>query len=191
MRLGLFGGAFDPPHLAHVLLAQAGLDQLALDELRIFPTGSAWHKARDLTPAHHRLEMARIAFAAVPRTVVDDREMRRTGPTYTIDTVRELTSEHPGAQLFLLMGEDQAAAFTTWRDWQAILALATPCVAARPHVSATQFMPPAGWIRLEWPSRTESATDIRARLARGNDVSALVPPGVARYIASHHLYPPT
>ena len=103
-RVGVFGGAFDPPHIAHVALARAAVEQLQLDELRIFPTGQAWHKAQTLSAPEHRLAMARIAFADVPRAVIDDRELRRPGPTYTIDTLRELMAERPQAQLFLASG---------------------------------------------------------------------------------------
>lgn len=192
-RLGVFGGAFDPPHIAHVALASAAAAQLGLDELRIFPTGQAWHKARGLTPAAHRLAMARIAFGGLPRTVIDDRELKRSGPTYTVDTLAELRAEHPGAELFLLMGEDQALAFTRWHDWQRILQLATLCVAARPDVrpeGAARLPDEARTVDLALPPMPESATDVRQRLARGEDVSQLVPPGVASYIDSHHLYPP-
>ncbi len=109
-RVGMFGGAFDPPHLAHVALARAAIEQLGLDELRVFPTGMAWHKSRALTPGPHRLEMARLAFAEVPRAIIDPREVRRDGPTYTIDTLRELQRELPQAQLVLVIGADQAEA---------------------------------------------------------------------------------
>ena len=101
----MFGGAFDPPHVAHVALAQAAVEQLQLDQLRIFPTGQAWHKAPPLTASkEHRLALAGVAFGGLPRTVIDDRELRRPGPTYTIDTLRELKAEYPDAQLFLVMG---------------------------------------------------------------------------------------
>ena len=128
-RVGMFGGAFDPPHRAHRVLAQAAVQQLALDRLYVFPTGNAWHKDRGLTPAEHRLAMARLAFAGLDAVQVDDRELRRSGPTYSIDTLRELQAEHPGAQLHLLMGEDQAAGFTRWHAWQEIGALVGPAVA--------------------------------------------------------------
>ena len=98
-KVGLFGGSFDPPHVAHVALAEAALGQLGLDELRILPTGQAWHKSRALTAAEHRLAMARLAFGHLPGAVVDDRELLRAGATYTIDTLRELAAEQPGAQL--------------------------------------------------------------------------------------------
>jgi nicotinate-nucleotide adenylyltransferase len=193
-RVGMFGGAFDPPHLAHVALAQAAVEQLQLDELRIFPTGQAWHKSQALSAPEHRLAMARLAFASVPRTVIDERELRRTGPTYTIDTLRELRSERPGAQLFLVMGEDQSASLTRWREWEAIVQLAVICVAARPSLAGgqpLQTLPAQARSRLlSLPAMPDSATEVRARVGRGGDIAHLVPPGVARYIESNHLYRP-
>jgi nicotinate-nucleotide adenylyltransferase len=187
----VFGGAFDPPHVAHVALARAALEQLRLDELRIFPTGDAWHKERTLTAPAHRLAMARIAFSELPRTVIDDRELRRVGPTYTVDTLRELQAEHPRAELFLVMGEDQASSFERWREWQAILGMAVLCVASRPHAMRTQGPSPS-WpervMPISLPAMPESATEVRARLIQERDVTGLVPSGVASYIESQHLY---
>ena len=194
-RLGVFGGAFDPPHVAHVALAEAALEQLELDQLRIFPTGQAWHKNQALTAPEHRLAMARIAFAGLPRTVIDDRELRRPGATYTIDTLRELKIEHPQAQLFLVMGEDQAVSLTRWHEWEAVLELAVICMAARP-LSGTPAETAPGlpaqaklWL-LRLPSMPDSATEVRGRVAQGEGIAHLVPPGVARYIDHHHLYRP-
>ncbi|MFZ3121658.1 MAG: nicotinate (nicotinamide) nucleotide adenylyltransferase [Variovorax sp.] len=201
VRLGVFGGAFDPPHRTHVALVEAALMQLQLDELRIFPTGDAWHKTRTLSPATDRLAMAELAFGGMARVVVDPREVRRAGPTYTLDTLRELKREFPQAQPVLIMGSDQAAALPTWHGWQEILAIAIVSIAerlesARSDGSATRFDPrtlpglPAGarFETLELPPVDTSATDIRARVARGEDIAALVPPAVARYIDQHHLY---
>ncbi|WP_395685058.1 nicotinate-nucleotide adenylyltransferase [Caenimonas koreensis] len=191
-RIGVFGGAFDPPHVAHVALARAAVSQLALDELRIFPTGQAWHKSNQLTPPDDRLAMAQIAFGGLARTVVDDRELRRPGATYTIDTLRELVAQHPHAQIFLVMGQDQAVAFTSWREWQAILAMATLAVAARPSAIAAHDHPglpaQARVQPLALPAMPDSATHIRQLVARGEGIAELVPQGVASYIASHHLY---
>lgn len=187
-RLGVFGGAFDPPHKAHRALAQAAVQQLQLDELRVFPTGQAWHKDRALTPAQHRLAMAQLAFGDLPKVVLDARELQRTGPTYTVDTLRELRAEHPRAELFLVMGEDQAAAFTSWREWQAIAALATLCVAQRPQAEPAPRPQQVRVRRLNMPLMDESATDIRDRLMSGQDIAHLVPAGVASYIDQHHLY---
>jgi nicotinate-nucleotide adenylyltransferase len=193
-RLGVFGGAFDPPHLAHVALARAAVDQLDLHQLRVFPTGRAWHKPLALSAPEHRLAMTQLAFADLPRTVVDDRELRRPGPTYTIDTLRELQAEQPMAQLFLVMGEDQAVSLTRWREWEAILDLAVICMAARPAArlagSDPQLqLPPQARLRLlELAPMPESATQVRDRTAAGAGIAHLVAPAVARYIERHHLY---
>ena len=87
-RIGVFGGAFDPPHLAHMALVKTAVADLQLDELRVIPTGQAWHKPRALSPAHHRLAMAQLAFADLPNVLVDPRETQRVGPSYTVDTLR-------------------------------------------------------------------------------------------------------
>lgn len=197
-RVGVFGGAFDPPHVAHVALARAALEQLALDELRVLPTGQAWHRARATTASAHRLAMARIAFGDLPRTVIDERELRRPGPTYTIDTLRELKAEQPDALLFLVMGEDQVASFTRWHEWQAIPQLATICVAARAARPEHAVAPDLGErlpaqtpvVLLRLPSMPESATEVRQRVAAGEGIAHLVPAGVARYIDEHSLYQP-
>jgi nicotinate-nucleotide adenylyltransferase len=196
-RLGLFGGAFDPPHNAHVTLATAAVAQLGLDQLRIFPTGQAWHKSRGLSPPEQRLAMARLAFGDLPATVVDDREIRRAGPTYTVDTLRELHAEFPQVRLVLVMGADQANALTSWHEWEEILRLAIISIADRAP-AAGQTAPPAPWTRLpgtrleplSLPLLDVSATRIRAQAAIGGDIGALVPAPVARYIEQHHLYQP-
>ena len=193
-RLGVFGGAFDPPHVAHVALAQAALEQLQLDQLRIFPTGQAWHKPRAMSAPEHRLAMTRLAFGQLPRTVIDERELHRPGPTYTIDTLRELKAEYPAAQLFLVMGEDQAVSLTRWHEWEAILDLAAICMAARASAqtsagAAQPALPAQAQVRLlQLPNMPESATEVRERAAAGTGFAHLVPPAVASYIDQHRLY---
>ncbi|MEJ7932160.1 nicotinate-nucleotide adenylyltransferase [Ramlibacter sp. AN1015] len=193
-RIGMFGGAFDPPHLAHVALARAAVEQLALDELRVFPTGQAWHKARALSANADRLAMSRIAFADVPRTVVDARELERSGPTYTVDTLRELRREHPQAELLLVIGADQAESLHLWHDSAEIARLATIAIAerARPAMAPVPFdasqVPGGHWRPVELPPMPVSATEIRARVARAEGIAHLVPDGVARYIDQNHLY---
>lgn len=193
-RLGVFGGAFDPPHLAHRALAEAALRQLELDQLRILPTGQAWHKTRPLNPAHHRLAMARLAFGDLPKVVIDERELVRAGPTFTVDTLLELQKEHPQAEFFLCMGLDQAQALTTWHHWEQVLSLATICVADRDLESGetNHFDPPVHlkhrFISLVMPRLAISATDIRARCAKGKKIDAVVNPAVAGYIDDHQLY---
>lgn len=184
----MFGGAFDPPHAAHVALARAAVEQLALDQLRIFPTGQAWHKQRVLSAAAHRVAMAQLAFGDLPGVAVDGRETLRAGATYTVDTLRELRTEHPAAELFLLMGEDQAAAFATWHDWAAIAAMATLAIARRPGAGHEALPAGVRAVRLDMPEMNLSATAIRQGLTEGRAVSGLVPAPVASYIDRHHLY---
>ena len=193
-RIGIFGGAFDPPHAAHLALVRSALTDLKVDELRIIPTGHAWHKARPLTASQHRLAMARLAFADMPGVLVDDCETRREGPSYTVDTLRELRTQWPAAELFLLMGEDQARALPTWRAWQEILQLAIIYVADRGdwNRSKPRFIAPklyeSRFKQLKMPHLPVSATDIRTRIATHQSLGDLVFESVARYIDHHHLY---
>lgn len=183
------GGAFDPPHLAHRALAESALRDLRLNELRIFPTGEAWHKSAVLSPAADRLAMARLAFANLPGVVVDDAELRRTGPTYTLDTLRALRQARPLARLFLVIGADQARSFERWHGWQDILQLATLAVAERESKTGQWHNSAWGPVEhLDMPLFDLSATDIRHRSRSGLPIDTLVPTGVGDYIAQHGLY---
>lgn len=193
-RIGVFGGAFDPPHLAHLALLQSAMSELGLDALHVIPTGQAWHKTRTLTPPEHRLAMVELAFAWWPNVVVDAQELKRSGPSYTVDTLRGLALTEPGAELFLIMGADQAAALTTWRAWQDVVQLAIICVADRADSTraSTLFdaekLFPSRFFHLKMPALTISATQIRATISARQPIDALVSEAVARYIADHHLY---
>ena len=193
-RVGMLGGAFDPPHRAHFALAQAAIEQLQLDQLRLIPTGQAWHKARTLTAAEHRLAMCELNFSGLNRAVIDPRETWRDGATYTFDTLSELSQEFPAAQLFLVLGEDQARAFNTWHRWEAITKLAIICIATRAYKpGATSGFPTESastppFQRLKLPLLPLSATDIRQRVTSHKSISTLVFDSVARYIEQHHLY---
>ncbi|BDT67600.1 putative nicotinate-nucleotide adenylyltransferase [Comamonadaceae bacterium OS-1] len=197
-RIGVFGGAFDPPHLMHVALVRTALAQLQLDALYVFPTGHAWHKSRTLSPAGDRLAMAQLAFGDIPGVVVDKREIERSGPTYTIDTLHELQAEEPQAQLYLVMGEDQATRLPTWHGWEEIVQAAIICVASRADESSVsrpfvpEFLPEflhlGRYQALQVPPMELSATDIRHRAATRQGIAHLVPEGVARYIDHHLLY---
>ena len=198
LRIGVFGGAFDPPHVAHVALARAAVEQLGLDQLRVFPTGDAWHKPQPLSAASHRLAMAHLAFEGLERVCVDEREIQRAGPTYTVDTLRALQAEHPGAQLSLILGEDQARALPSWHQWQEILKLAIICVATRHStVDRVDELPaflevpgglPGRFQRLMLEPMNVGSTWIRALVAASQAIAPLVPESVARYIYLHHLY---
>jgi len=190
-RIGLFGGAFDPPHRAHVALARAALEQLRLDELRIIPTGQAWHKSRPLSPAADRLAMVQLAFGGLPGVQVDERELHRTGASYTIDTVEALRAEQPQAEFFLLMGADQWAAFTSWHRWQELAAMVRLCVAERPDLAPRTATSGLSVTWLDLPAMALSATAIRSLVGGAppqDSWADLVPPAVARYISEHRLY---
>lgn len=196
-RVGLFGGSFDPPHAGHLKLAHSALASLALDELLWIPAGQPWQRQHRLAAGEHRAAMVAAAIAGEPRFVLDERELRRSGPSYTLDTVRELEAERPGAALFLLIGEDQYQRLPTWHDWGELLARVTLAVAGR----GAQRPPPAALsevphrlLPLPMLPMDVSATAIRAYLAGGGVaadlVPAMVPAEVARYIDSHRLYRP-
>lgn len=197
LRIGVFGGSFDPPHIGHAALIQAAIAEIGLDQLRVIPTGHAWHKSRPLSPAHHRMAMAQLAFSSTPGVVVDSREIQRIGPSYSVDTLREISLQYPGAKLFLIMGEDQARALQTWHKWQDVLQLAIICVAGREDLTGTvpQFNAPESYEsrfrRLQLPAMPVSATEIRTLIAAHQRVGPLVFEPVARYIDDHHLYQTT
>ena len=203
-RLGVFGGAFDPPHLAHVALVEAALAQLQLDQVCVLPTGQAWHKPRNLSDAAHRLAMTRLAFAHVPQVVVDEREILRTGPSYTVDTLQELQTEYPQAQLYLLLGDDQRRALPAWHQIGEIGRIAIICAAGRdvavpawdensnrsPSLASLSDTLQARIRHLDMPLMPHSATDIRVLAATDQSLTGLVSPEVERYIHEHHLYRP-
>ncbi|MFY9510983.1 MAG: nicotinate-nucleotide adenylyltransferase [Rubrivivax sp.] len=190
MRIGLFGGSFDPVHGAHVALARSALVDLRLDSVRWVPAGQPWQKGRAITEAVHREAMVRLAIAGESRFVLDRIELERQGPSYTLDTVRALQATMPGHDWFLLIGQDQYAGLHTWNAWQDLLPRVTLAVANRPGPMAAVH-PEV----LRFPHRSVplamldiSSTDIRSRCATGQDISQLVPPEVARYIDQHRLY---
>ena len=194
-RIGVFGGAFDPPHTGHLALSKAALAQLDLTQLRIVPTGQAWHKARTLTDAAHRLQMCRLLFAPIADVWVDDSEIRRAGPSYTVDTLEVLQAQRPGARLMLLLGQDQAAGLPQWHRADDLSRLAIIWVAVRPDATG-QVAPLDPELRarfslhtLPMAAQAVSSTDIRERIARSQSTQALLTEPVARYIADHHLYP--
>ncbi len=186
----MFGGSFDPVHYAHLALARLALTELQLDELRWVPAGLPWQKARKLTPAAEREAMLRLAIADEPRFVLERCELDRPGPSYTLDTVRELQAATPKAHWFLVIGQDQYAGLHTWHGHAELLQRVTLAVAQRPgsvlvvdaSVRAAPMLP------LPLPPMAVSATDIRARVAAGLDIDALVPPAIANYINQHGLY---
>ena len=194
-RIGLFGGAFDPPHLAHQAIAQALIHQQQLDLLYIVPTGQAWHKSRVLLDANHRITMARLAFQNMPQVVVEEMETQRVGPSYTVETLDELKIRHPNAYFCVLVGADQAASFTLWHQWQRLLEMAQLVVVQRPVANADKAdphewhnLPPARVMRMNIPLMNISSSSVRASYASGHPESDLLSPSVALYIQQNHLY---
>lgn len=194
-RLGLFGGAFDPPHVAHRAIAMAALQQLGLERLYVVPTGRAWHRCSPaLTDGAHRLAMVRLAFAGLMRVTVDDCELQREGPSYTIDTLTALQQANPGSDWTLVIGGDQARAFGRWHRWQELAGMVTVAVALRPDLGAdtqaAQDLREQGVrvVALRVAPMAVSASAVRQAVAAGQDVAPLVGCDVARYIEQHQLY---
>ena len=191
-RIGVFGGAFDPPHVAHHTLARAAIEQFKLETLHIVPTGSAWHKTRTLSAAHHRVAMAQLAFADLAQAFIDTREIERSGVSYTLDTLQELRKEQPQAQLYLFIGQDQAQSFESWHRWQDILEIAQLVVAQRPSESPDAGQWQNGGLlnvqRLAMPALQVSATHVRQCIAQGQSTDAYLLSQVRRYIDQHRLY---
>jgi len=189
-RIGIFGGSFDPVHNAHVALAGVALRELRLDQLLWVPAGQPWQKQRHITPAADREAMVRLAIEGEPRFTLSRIELERSGPSFTVDTVRDLRAARPDAQWFLVIGQDQYAGFHTWHGWQDLLGLVTLAIADRPDakhsVDPQVLAVPHAAVAL--PMMDVSSTDIRARVEHGQGIADLVPEPVARYIARHRLY---
>jgi nicotinate-nucleotide adenylyltransferase len=187
VHLGVFGGSFDPVHHGHLIVAVEAQRALDLDELRLIPAAAQPFKAgRHYASARDRLRMLELAVAGMPGMIVDPRECERAQPSYTIDTVRELAAEFPGASLSLVVGSDTAREFDQWREPDEILSLATLVVLTRPGVEPG----PAGRHGrvLAVPAIDISATTVRARVRAGDSVRFYVPDAVAQYIADRRLY---
>jgi len=189
-RSGLFGGSFDPVHSAHVALARLALDQLGLDEVRWIPAGQPWQKTRRLTAASDREAMVRLAIEGERRFVLDRIELRRSGVSFTLDTVRELEAAEPGTEWVLILGQDQYATLHTWHDWRELIARVTLAVAnrpdAKPEVNPQIAREPHHSLTL--PMMDVSSTEVRRRVAAGESIAGLVPEAVASYIERRGLY---
>ena len=187
-RIAVMGGTFDPIHHGHLDAASEVAQSFDLDEVVFVPTGRPWQKA-DVTESEHRYLMTVIATASNPQFTVSRVDIDRAGPTYTIDTLRDLKRERPGADLFFITGADAVAQILGWRNHQELWDLAHFVAVSRPgHVLTTEGLPTEDVSQLEIPALSISSTDCRARVSRGPPVWYLVPDGVVQYIAKHHLY---
>jgi nicotinate-nucleotide adenylyltransferase len=191
-RVGLFGGSFNPPHVAHLAVAEAAAEAAGLARVLWMPAATSPFKQGDpaVVADVHRLAMTRLATEGNARFAVSDLEVRRGGVSYTVDTLRTLAEAHPGAELVLLLGGDGLADFAAWRAPEAILALARLVVYRRPGFSEVG-VPAAVLARttfVDAPPLDLSGTALRARLAAGRTVRYLVPDAVLAYAGAHGLY---
>lgn len=190
VRLGVMGGTFDPIHHGHLVAASEVAHLFALDEVVFVPTGEPWQKAeRAVTDPETRFLMTAIATADDPRFTVSRVDIERAGPTYTVDTLRDLAAQRPGAELFFITGADALASIMTWRDPDDVLALAHLVAVTRPgHDLDAAHLPPGAATVVEIPALAISSTDCRERVAAGAPITYLVPAGVERFIAETGLY---
>ncbi|MEZ5739467.1 MAG: nicotinate (nicotinamide) nucleotide adenylyltransferase [Burkholderiaceae bacterium] len=209
-RIGLFGGSFDPIHVGHLALLRAAEVALDLSRIILMPTGRSWQKSGQRTPAGDRLAMTRLAVRGHDRWEVDDREVRRDGPSYTVDTLRSLRAElGPDVVLVLLLGSDQLHNLHTWDRHTELFELANLAITRREQVALRDFPPPvealvvkhgrdalsgspAGeLVFFSMPAAPVSSTRLRQALAAGEPVAELIPAAVLDYIRLNGLYRPT
>jgi nicotinate-nucleotide adenylyltransferase len=196
VRLGIFGGTFNPPHLGHLVCAQEAYIQLRLDRVMLIPARIPPHKPVEDEPGvEHRLELCRLAVAGDDRMDVSTLEIERPGPSYTIDTLKQLHEQTPDGDLFLIVGGDIAAGLPSWRDPQGVLELATLAVAKRrgtPRSRVDRALHELnGEARAQFfrmPRIGISSTLIRRRVRAGQPVRYLVPDAVESYIEREALY---
>lgn len=189
--MGIFGGSFNPPHLAHLIIAETVRDRSGLDRILWVPNRRPPHKeGPSLAPARHRYEMTRQAVDANPAFEVSDVELRRAGVSYTVDTVRMLQEAHPDDTFTLIIGSDSLHDFGTWHAPDEIARRVPLLVYKRPGSLVSAVEPRfAGRVRFtDAPLLEISGTEIRARLAAGRSIRYLVPEPVRRYIDAHGLY---
>jgi len=192
LRLGLLGGTFDPPHVGHLSMATTVCSALSLDEVKFVVANDPWQKTgdRQVTPAAIRLEMTRALVEGHKEFSVDDREIQRGGPTYTVDTLRELHRENLNCDIYLIVGADTASRIHTWHQHEEVLALSTLVVVNRPD-SALQLDPSVSAERVRlvsMPAVDVSSTQIRSLVASGSAVDDMTTDGVGAVINAHGLY---
>lgn len=197
VRIGVFGGTFDPPHNAHLATAAAARDMFGLDEVLMVPAGDPWQKTASaaITPAHHRLAMTRLLVKGVDRVVASDVEVCRNGPSFTVDTLRQLSAS--GVTLMLIVGSDALAGLPTWERPKEVLELADIAVVQRdgPDVPAQSGPDVVAMLgadrsiqRFVIPRMDISSSDLRRRMRNGLTVDGLLPSPVASYALHHGIY---
>lgn len=200
MKIGIFGGSFNPIHLGHLVLAEQVRDALGLHQVVFVPARIPPHKAGlELASPEHRLEMVRIATYENPRFAVSDLELGREGPSYTVETIREFQARRPGDQLFFIVGGDSVPELPMWREIESLGELCTVAAGARPgfaleEIDALEGRLPGPMIQalrenfVQTPSIDISSRDIRTRAGEGRSIRHLVPNRVLDYIRTNSLY---
>ncbi|HEY8642932.1 MAG TPA: nicotinate-nucleotide adenylyltransferase [Candidatus Dormibacteraeota bacterium] len=195
MRIGVVGGTFDPIHLGHLAVAQAALECGRLDRVLLVPSARPPHRRPAEATAEDRLAMTRLAAEALDRIEVSDAELRREGPSYTVDTLGELRAEHPDAELFLVLGWDAARDIRLWERPRRVFELARVLVVNRPGLAPpteaelrAAGLDPERVLLCDQRTPDVKATRVRAVLASGGELDGLLVPAVARYISEHGLY---
>jgi len=194
LRLGIFGGTFDPIHVGHLAVAKAAMECASLDRVLFIPSAEPPHRGAALAQAEDRLAMAKLAVEAEPRFEVSDAEVKRGGRSYTVDTLAELRGTYSSDELFLILGWDAARLLRTWHEPERVEKLASLVIVDRPGLKATGAemaslgLNPARVIRCHYPTPDVSGSALRHGIAGGQLVAGQLPPAVERYIADHHLY---
>ncbi|MFI5041678.1 MAG: nicotinate-nucleotide adenylyltransferase [Acidimicrobiales bacterium] len=190
LRIGIFGGTFDPIHVGHLVAAVNVRYSLALDRLLLVVANQPWQKEglRSITPAEDRYAMVEAAVGDVPGIEASRVEIDRGGPSYTVDTIEEVAAAFPGAEVFCVVGADVADVLDTWERSSVIAELATLVVVNRP--GSVRRAPLAGWrvAEVEVPNLEVSSTDLRRRAVDGRPLDYLVPEGAVRFMREHNLY---
>lgn len=196
MRIGVFGGTFDPIHMGHLIVAEDARAALELDEVLFIPAGQPWFKSfKQITDAHHRLAMVRLAVKDNPQFTVSDIEIRRKGPSYTVDTLAELRCMRADAEFTVILGIDALREIDRWHQPRRVFELASVIGMARPgtslDLSVLNAAIPGASSRMRLVDSTLidiSGTDIRQRAAAGRSIRYRVPAAVERYIHENGLY---
>ncbi|MEV0650897.1 nicotinate-nucleotide adenylyltransferase [Phytomonospora sp. NPDC050363] len=190
-RVGVMGGTFDPIHNGHLVAASESAEKLGLDEVVFVPAGQPWQKEdRQISPAEDRYMMTVLATAGHPGFHVSRVDIDRPGPTYAVDTLRDIRGLYrPKTELFFITGADALAGLSTWKDADELLHLARFVGVSRPGYDLFDIRLPPGSVELvEIPLMDISSTDCRRRVAQGRPLWGLVPDDVVRYIAQRGLY---
>lgn len=189
LRVGLFGGSFDPVHCGHLLMARAAIEEAELDRMILIPTATSPFKPdSNPAPADARLMLLRLALAGETDCEVDDQEIRRGGVSYTIDTVKSMSERHPGAKLFWLIGADHVRQLPEWREADELARRVEFLIIPRPGETAPALPPPFRGRVLQGFPFAVSSTEIRERVRSGRSLANLVPTTVAEAIRNNRLY---